>query len=82
MEVQDAGRFSPQAAFGRVLRSRRQVAGLSQEELAAKAGLHRNYVGLLEWGRRMATILVVQQLAEALGTTMGKLLTEVEREGG
>jgi transcriptional regulator with XRE-family HTH domain len=62
------------------LRRRREAAGLSQEGLAEEAGLHRNSVGLMERGQRMPTILVVQQLAEALGTTMSGLLAEVEQE--
>jgi transcriptional regulator with XRE-family HTH domain len=62
------------------LRRRREAAGLSQEALAAKADLHRNYVGLLERGQRMPSILVVQQLANALGTTMADLIAEVERK--
>jgi transcriptional regulator with XRE-family HTH domain len=48
--------------------------------LAAEAGLHRNYIGLLERGQRMPSILIVQQLATALGTTMADLLGEVERK--
>jgi transcriptional regulator with XRE-family HTH domain len=70
-----------QRQFGAVLRRRRGACGLSQEALAARAGLHRNYVGLLERGLRMPSILVAQQLATALGTTMAALLAEVEREG-
>lgn len=69
-----------QEQFGIVLRCRREEAGLSQEALAAQANLHRNYVGLLERGQRMPSILVVQQLAVALGTTMSELLAEVEQE--
>jgi transcriptional regulator with XRE-family HTH domain len=68
-----------QRRFGQVLRRRRQEAGLSQEALAEQAKLHRNYVGLLERGLRMPTILVVQQLAKGLGTNMTELLAEVER---
>ncbi len=69
-----------QRQFGKVLRRRRLAAGLSQEALAARANLHRNHVGLLERGLRMPSILVVQQLAAALGTTMPRLLAEAERE--
>jgi transcriptional regulator with XRE-family HTH domain len=69
-----------QQQFGTVLRRRREAAELSQEALAARAGLHRNYVGLLERGLRMPSILVVRQLAAALGTTMSELLAEVEEE--
>jgi transcriptional regulator with XRE-family HTH domain len=67
-----------QQQFGLVLRRRREEAGLSQEALAARANLHRNYVGLLERGQRMPSILVVQQLASALGTTMSELLAELD----
>ena len=65
--------------FGAVLRRRREAAGVSQEALAAKADLHRNYVGLLERGKQIPTILVVEKLAAALGTTMSSLLREVEK---
>ena len=64
--------------FGIVLRRMREAANLSQEALASKAQLHRNYVGLLERGERTPSILIVDQLAKALGTTMSKLLRQVE----
>jgi transcriptional regulator with XRE-family HTH domain len=69
-----------QRQFAAVLRRRREDAGLSQEALAAKAGLHRNYIGLLERGQRVPSILVVQQIATALGTTMAEFIADVERE--
>jgi XRE family transcriptional regulator, regulator of sulfur utilization len=71
---------SLQRQFGAVLRRRREEAGLSQEALAEKAGLHRNYIGLLERCQRIPSILVVQQIATALGTSMAEFLGEVERE--
>jgi len=63
-----------------VVRRRRLAASLSQEALSQRAGLHRTYVGLLEKGVRMPSILVARQIALALGTTMVELLGEVERE--
>jgi transcriptional regulator with XRE-family HTH domain len=61
------------------VRRRREKVGLSQEALAAEAGLHRTYISLLERGLRMPSILVVQKLARAMGTTMTSLIRELER---
>jgi len=47
----------------------------------AAAGLHRNYVDLLERGRRAPTIVVAQKIAAALDTTLADLLGEVEARG-
>jgi transcriptional regulator with XRE-family HTH domain len=69
-----------QRQFGAVVRRKRLALGLSQEALSEKAGLHRTYVGLLERGLRMPSILVAQKVAEALSTTTGSLLMEVEQE--
>jgi transcriptional regulator with XRE-family HTH domain len=69
-----------QQQFGSVVRRKRLAAGHSQEALSELAGLHRTYVGLLERGRRMPSILVAKKIAEALGTTKADLLTEVEQE--
>jgi transcriptional regulator with XRE-family HTH domain len=69
-----------QQQFGNVVRRRREAAELSQEALAAKAGLHRTYISLLERGQRMPSIEVVRKLAVALGTTMASLMAELERK--
>ena len=66
--------------FGVVVRRLREAAGVTQEALAELAGLHRTYISMLERGVRMPSILVARQVAEALGTTMGELLTEVDEE--
>ena len=58
------------------LRKLRQAKGLSQEEFAHQAGLHRTYVSDLERGSRNPTITVVDKLAVALGVPVGDLLDE------
>ena len=68
-----------QVRFGAVLRRRREAAGHSQEDLAAMAGLHRNYVGLIERGKQIPSILIVEKLAKALETTISSLFRAVER---
>ena len=60
--------------FGALLRRLREAAGLTQEELAVRAGLSRNAVGALERGlRRRPYPHTVRSLAHALG------LSEEER---
>jgi transcriptional regulator with XRE-family HTH domain len=53
--------------------------GLSQEELAARADLHRNFVGALERGEKSPTLDVIEALAEALHQRPHDLLREAER---
>lgn len=61
---------SPQhLSFGRALRELRVARGLSQEELAFRAGLHRNYVGSCERGEINLSLRVMLQLAAGLGVS-------------
>ena len=53
-------------SFGRAVRRRRIALGLSQEELADRAGLHRNYIGGIERGERNVGIKAVFALAAGL----------------
>jgi transcriptional regulator with XRE-family HTH domain len=64
-------------AFGETLRGFRQDAGLSQEELAHRAGLDRTYVGSVERGERNIAILNVVKLANALGVSPASLLRDL-----
>ena len=73
------GRMNEQECFGSVVRSRRLAVGLSQEELAARAKVHRTYIGSVERGERNISLLNIHAIAKALGTTAGALLTEADR---
>ena len=48
------------------LRRLRQAKALSQEELADRAGINRNYVGMLEREEHAATVDMLEKLAEVL----------------
>jgi transcriptional regulator with XRE-family HTH domain len=52
--------------FGQNLRRCRQRAGLSQEELGERAGLHRTEVGKLEKGERLPRVDTMLRLAGAM----------------
>lgn len=52
--------------FGKRVRELRNKVGLSQEELAEVAGLHRTYIGGIERGERNVAILNVFEIARAL----------------
>ncbi|MGZ9105396.1 MAG: helix-turn-helix domain-containing protein [Rhodoplanes sp.] len=48
------------------LRRLRQAKNMSQEELADRAGINRNYVGMLEREQHAATIDMLEKLAIVL----------------
>lgn len=60
--------------LARNLKQAREATGLSQEELAHRAGVDRTYVSSLERCRYSATIDVVDQLAKGLGVSAADLL--------
>ncbi|MFN4091444.1 MAG: helix-turn-helix domain-containing protein [Brevundimonas sp.] len=52
----------------------REAKGLSQEELAFQADMHRTYVSGIERGKRNPTVTVLERLARPLGVQAGELL--------
>jgi transcriptional regulator with XRE-family HTH domain len=62
--------------FAKRLRQIRQIRGLSQEELADLAGLHRTYVGSVERSERNVSIDNMERFAKALEIDLTELLTE------
>lgn len=65
-------------AFGEVLRDARLDAKLSQEELAARSGLHRTYISQLERGIKSPSLVVVFGLARTLGLQANELVRRAE----
>ena len=69
-------------AFGLAVRKYRERLGVSQEELARRAGIHRTYVGDVERGERNISVVNMMRLARALNTDLSKLVREMERHLG
>jgi transcriptional regulator with XRE-family HTH domain len=69
--------------FGQHLRALRLRQGISQEELAAEAGLHRTYVSSVERGERNISLVNIGRLARALGVPLREMLPadETRRSG-
>lgn len=60
--------------FGEKVRELRRARGLSQEELAFRAGIHRNYLGGIERGERNPALDNISAIAKALGVDPSELL--------
>lgn len=67
---------SVKARFGSTLRKLRDECGYSQEELAERAGLHRNYVGGVERGERNVALENIVKLAKALSVSPKELFVD------
>ena len=59
--------------FGRRVRIFRKEKGLSQEQLAFKAGLHRTYIGMIERAEKNITLLNIEKIANALDVKISNL---------
>ena len=59
----------PEDALGSVLREFREQRGLTQIDLAARAKIHRNYIGQLERGEKSPTVHSLGRLLRALGVS-------------
>lgn len=65
---------STMITFGRNVQSARQALGISQEELADRAGLHRTYIGMVERAERSISLQNAKKIADALNVTLDILL--------
>jgi transcriptional regulator with XRE-family HTH domain len=69
-----------QKQFGERVRELRLARGLSQEELAFRAGIHRTYPGGIERGKRNPSLKNISAVAQALDITLSELfLLEQQR---
>ena len=64
--------------FGIGVRQLREARGWSQERLAENSNLNRSYIGEIERGRVIASLLTVEKLAAALNVSPSALVTRGE----
>jgi transcriptional regulator with XRE-family HTH domain len=66
--------------LGEQIRKARKAAGLTQEQLAFKAKVARNYVSLVELDQHSPTVTKLLAIARALGTKASVMIAAVEEE--
>jgi len=59
--------------IGAEVRRRREAAGLSMDELAQRAELHKNYINRIELGQADFSVSALWSVAAALGCELGDL---------
>jgi transcriptional regulator with XRE-family HTH domain len=64
--------------FGYAVKVRREELGLTQEDLAHAAGIHRTYLSDVERGTRNLSLVNIELLAAALDLSMSELFKAVE----
>lgn len=62
-------------AFGEAVRDRRKALGLSQAELAFRAGIHATYLSQLERGLKSPTLSVIYRIASSLDIALADLVS-------
>ena len=60
--------------LGKIIREKREARHLTQVELAEKAGVDRNYIGMVERGERNPSYLSLQKIAKGLGLTVNEMI--------
>jgi transcriptional regulator with XRE-family HTH domain len=59
--------------LGKRIREKRKALGWTQEDLAAKAGIDRSYIGGVERGERNLTFTMLCEICKSLGSSVADL---------
>ena len=59
--------------FGNRVRLLRKEKGISQEELAHKADMHRTYIGMIERAEKNITLINIEKIAKSLEVDIKEL---------
>ena len=65
--------------FGERVREIRKEKGLSQEELAHIADLHRTYIGMIERAEKNITLINIEKIANSLKIRINDLFNDTDR---
>jgi transcriptional regulator with XRE-family HTH domain len=65
-------------ALGKTVHELRLEKGMTQEQLALRAGVHRSYVSLIERGRRNPRWGVIRRISRELGVSPPELARRAE----
>lgn len=60
--------------FGQKVRAERAKLGLSQEQLASRAKVHRTYIGMIERAEKNITLENIEKVAKALNVPIDELM--------
>ncbi len=58
------------------MRAARKAKGFSQEGFADHVGVHRTYMGLVERGKSVVTIITMWRISEGLGIEPSELVKQ------
>ena len=62
--------------FGQRVRSERMKLGISQEELASRADVHRTYIGMIERAEKNITLENIEKICKALDLTVSEFFKD------
>src|ERR1044071_6626136 len=72
-------RTDARASFANAVKAWRSRLGISQEELAGRAGLHRTYISDIERGARNTSLESIDKLARALKIPVATLFAQSDK---
>lgn len=64
--------------LGNALQKARKETGLTQEALAARAGVDRSYISEIEREVKSPTVKMLMRLCQAMGISAGAIVCELE----
>ncbi|KKQ87342.1 MAG: Transcriptional regulator [Parcubacteria group bacterium GW2011_GWF2_38_8] len=63
--------------FGKKVKEQRLKMGLSQEKLAARAKVHRTYIGMIERAEKNITLKNINKIATALNMELSDMFNRL-----